>query len=184
MLIYEFTLAQVAIALGLLYLAVYGWMLASPTQARQVLTAFPRHYPAGLALGILATAWMLWLVQTADLMEYTPHRTKFAIGFVILGIASMAYLKEFLSVRAGGVLAIFVAKIMLDAAFLRDEPARLVITILAYLFIIKGMVMVASPYLARDAMTWTFARASRQRALTLAGLGLAVLLLGLGLFVY
>jgi hypothetical protein len=184
MLIYEFTLAQVAVVLGLLYLAVYGWMLAQPARARQVLQAFPRNYPAGLVLGILVTAWMIWLVQTADLMEYTPHRTKFAIGFLVLGIASMVYLKEFLVVRAGGVLALFVAKIMLDAAFLRDEPSRFVITLLAYAFIIKGMVMVASPYLARDMMEWCFAREVRQRALTFAGLGLALLLLILGIFVY
>ncbi len=184
MLIYEFTLAQVAVALGLLYLSIFGWMLASPEQAKRILTAFPRNYPAGLVLSILATAWMLWLVQTADLMEYTPHRTKFAIGFVILGIASMAYLKEFLSVRAGGVLAIFVAKIMLDAAFLRDEPSRLVITVLAYAFIIKGMVLVASPYLARDGLVWSLATSGRQKILTLTGLGVAVLFLIMGLFIY
>jgi len=184
MLIYEFTLTQVAVVLGLIYLAAYGWMLAQPVQSEKWLLGFPRNYPAGVFLGAVATAWMIWLVQTADLMEYTPHRTKFVFGFLILGVLSIVFLKEFLAVRAGGVLALFVAKIMLDSAFLRDEPSRLVITILAYLFIVKGMVLVASPYLLRDLLQWLTARPVRFRALRYGGFGLGIVLLLLGIFVY
>ncbi|MEO0453601.1 MAG: hypothetical protein AAFY98_05635 [Verrucomicrobiota bacterium] len=184
MLIYSFTLTQVALALGILYLGAYLTLLLKPAQGKALALAFPRHYQTGLILTGVATVWFVWLLQTADLMEYTPHRTKFVVGFIALAIASCFYLKEFLSVRAAGVLALLFAKVMLDAAFLRDEPVRLVITVLAYLFIVKGMILVASPYLLRDAVVWVFHQPERANVLSYIGIGLGVVLVSLGLFVY
>jgi hypothetical protein len=76
------------------------------------------------------------------------------------------------------------AQILLDAAFLRDEASRLVVTLTAYGWIIAGMFMVGSPYLVRDLLDWMAERPARFVWAARAGAGFGVLLVGLAVFVY
>lgn len=101
-----------------------------------------------------------------------------------LGVTSWLYVREFIAVRALGVLLLLGANILLDACFLREDKLRLVVVAYAYLLIVKGMLMVGAPYLLRDAIDWAFASPLRGKGLFLLGLVFAVLLLGLGVFVY
>lgn len=183
-LVYTLTLTQVSLILGGFMVLLYGWCLWKPAQAREVLTAFPRHYPTGVVLSILALGWFLWLLTNMDLMEYTVHRPKFLIGFSALGIACIFYLKEFLAVRALAVILILFGKVLLDAAFLRDESSKFLITVLAYLLVIKGMVYTAWPYLMRDGLAWVYAKDNRPKIMYISGLALGVTLLILAVFAY
>lgn len=183
-LIYPFSLAQVAAVLGAAYLLTHGWALARPAAATALLRAFPRHALAGWVLLGLATLWFAGLMATIDLMEYTPHRSKFVLGVLVLGALSAHFMREFLAVRSLGALLLLGAQVLLDAAFLRDEPSRLVVTVAAYAYIIAGMFMVGSPYLLRDFLGWLTASPVRLRAAAGSGLAFGIILLLLALLAY
>ncbi len=183
-LVYTLSLTQVSLILGGLITVLYGLSLWQPATARKTLTAFPRHYPTGVVLTIIALVWFLWLLTHMDLMEYTKHRPKFLIGFTAIGVASIFYLKDFLAVRALAVILILFGKVMLDAAFMRDETSKFLITVLAYLIIIKGMVYTAWPYLMRDGLNWVYANETRSKFIFGSGLALGIIILCFGIFLY
>lgn len=183
-LIYSFSLSQVAVALGLAYLITHGWAVWRPQAAMSVLRAFPRHGLAGWVLLALATLWFVGLMATIDLMEYTPHRAKFVLGTLVLGGLSAHFMREFLAVRSLGVLLLLVAQVLLDAAFLRDETSRLVVTVTAYAYVVAGMFMVGAPYMMRDAIAWLTKNELRFRIAAGLGTAFGLLLLFLAAVAY
>jgi NhaP-type Na+/H+ or K+/H+ antiporter len=72
---------------------------------------------------------------------------------------------EFLAVRALGILCLLAAEPLLDAAFFRNEVSRLVVTVLAYLLVIAGIIWVTMPYLLRDQINWSARSNLRWRCL-------------------
>ena len=182
--IYSFGLSQVAVWLGFGSFLLHAGCLCNYGKAVAWWRAFPRSEPWGGVLLALATAWAAWLAGTMNLMEYTRFRPLFILAAVALGVTSWLYVREFIAVRALGVLLLLGANILLDAAFLREEKLRLVIVAYAYLLAGKGMFMVGAPYLLRDGIDWAFANPFRGKLLLLLGLIFALVLLGLGIFVY
>jgi hypothetical protein len=57
------------------------------------------------------------------------------------------------------------AEPLLDAAFLRYETSRLLITVFAYLLISAGLFWVAIPYVLRDQINWGTRSVLRWRCL-------------------
>src|SRR5207245_10202872 len=74
---------------------------------------------------------------------------------------ALRFVDEFLAVRALGILCLLAAEPLLDAAFLRYETSRLLVTVFAYLLIIAGLFWVAVPYLLRDEINWIKRRVLR-----------------------
>jgi hypothetical protein len=117
-------------------------------------------------------------------MEYDPHRQTFIIVIIIGSILVLIFAREFLSVRGLGILILLAAQVLLDAAFLRNESSRLVVTVLAYLWIVAACFWIGAPYILRDTISLLYAAPGRARWVAGSALALGVLLLGLGLFVY
>ena len=65
--------------------------------------------------------------------------------------------------RALGILCLFAAEPLLDAAFLRYETSRLIVTVFAYILIVAGLLWVTMPYLLRDQINWGSRADSRWR---------------------
>jgi len=68
-------------------------------------------------------------------------------------------------VRALGILCLLAAEPLLDAAFLRYETSRLLVTVFAYLLIVAGLFWVTMPYLLRDQINWSARSNFRWRSL-------------------
>lgn len=183
-LIYSFSLAQVAGVLGLVYVVSHGWAALWPRAATVALRAFPRHEVAGWILLGAATLWFAGLLGSIDLMEYTPHRSKMVLGVLVLGGLSAYFMREFLAVRSLGALLLLGAQVMLDAAFLRDEGSRLVITVTAYGYVVAGMFLVGAPYMLRDFLGWLTGEERRLKWAGWLGVGFGGLLLVLAAVVY
>ncbi|WP_193213025.1 hypothetical protein [Luteolibacter marinus] len=175
------------IAVGLWLVAVHAFMLAKPDAAQAFLKKFPRNQKLGRAILAFGLLWFWFIVAPAgkgpmnflamDLGEFEPVK-KHLFYLVPLSILAVGIaVKEFLSVRALGLLGLMVAAPMLDAAFLKDPQSRLLIPILAYAIIIKSLYCVGMPYLFRDAVTWATASQKRWQLLSAGGLayGIAVL---------
>jgi hypothetical protein len=182
--IYSFSLSAVAVWLGFGSFLVHAWGFWDYDRTVAWLRQFPRSELSGGVLLALATAWAAWLAGTINLMEYTRFRPLFVLAAVALGMTSWLYVREFIAVRALGLLLLLGAKVLLDACFLREDLLRLIVVAYAYVLIVKGMVMVGAPYLLRDALDWALVNPFRGKLLLLLGLGFALLLLGLGVFVY
>jgi hypothetical protein len=78
--------------------------------------------------------------------------------------------RDFLAVRALGVVGLMVASPLLESAFLKDPSSRLLIPIFAYALLTASLFWVGMPYLFRDAVTWLTADQKRWTACSLAGL--------------
>ena len=67
------------------------------------------------------------------------------------------------------MLALLAAEPLLEAAFMRHETSRLLLVLLAYVWIINGLFWVGMPWLMRDQIAWVTAKIQRYRAAVLAG---------------
>jgi hypothetical protein len=126
---------------------------------------FPRSRLAGIILLTVDLLWSLWLLTTMEMGEFSSFRRPLLIGLPIGYFLVLRFVDEFLAVRALGVLCLLAAEPLLDAAFLRYEPARLLVTGFAYLLIVAGLFWAAVPYLLRDQINWTARNAFRWRFL-------------------
>lgn len=182
--IYSFSLSQVAVWLGFGSFLIHAWCFFEYEKAVVWWRKFPRSEMLGGILLALATGWSAWLAGTMNLMEYTRFRPWFVLAAVTLGITSWLYVREFIAVRALGILLLLGANVLLDACFLREDKLRLIVVAYAYVLIVKGMFMVGAPYLLRDSIDWAFANPFRGKLLLFLGLLFALVLLGLGIFVF
>ena len=87
-------------------------------------------------------------------------------------------MREFLFVRGLGLCLLMAAAPILYSAFLKEPTTRLLLPILAYAMIVKGLFFVGMPYLYRDGVNWLTASKSRWKTASLAGLayGTAIVL--------
>ena len=106
------------------------------------------------------------------------------VGFPVAYWLVIRYGNQFLAIRGLAALLLLLAKQMLDAADLSDLPARLVVTVLAYLWVVAAIWMTTAPHHLRDVIGWVMASNTRCRIACSAGAALGIGLVLLGLFVY
>ncbi len=175
------------IALGIWLVVVHAFMLAKPEAAQGFLKKFPRNQQLGQVLLAVGLLWFWLLVAqpgkgilhslSMDLGEFNGLK-KYLRYVVPLSIIAVGFaIKEFLAVRALGLLGLMVAAPLFEAAFLKDPQSRLLIPIFTLGLVIVSLYWVGMPYLFRDAVTWATATRARWQGLCAAGLayGIAVL---------
>ncbi len=126
---------------------------------------FPRSRVAGVVLLTICLVWTFWLVATIQMGEFSSFRRPLLIALPIGYVLAIRFVEEFLAVRALGVLCLLAAEPLLDAAFLRYEPSRLLVTVFAYLLIVAGLFWVAIPYVLRNQINWSTRSVFRWRFL-------------------
>lgn len=167
--IYHFSLHTVGLVAGLVlaFLSVAALFLP----ARDFLPRLPRSRPVGAALLTIDLIWSVWLLATMEMGEFSGFRRPLLIILPVGFLLVLRFVDEFLAVRALGILCLLAAEPLLDAAFLRPEASRLLVTVLAYLMIVAGLIWVTMPYLLRDQIDWGIQNPARWRLLS--GIGLA-----------
>ena len=126
---------------------------------------FPRSHVAGVLLLTICLVWTFWLVATIQMGEFSGFRRPLLIALPIGYLLVLRFVDEFLAVRALGILCLLAAEPLLDAAFLRYETSRLLITVFAYVLIVAGLFWVAIPYVLRDQINWSARSTFRWRCL-------------------
>jgi uncharacterized protein YjeT (DUF2065 family) len=76
------------------------------------------------------------------------------------------------------------AAVILDAAFLTQIPASFVMKILAYVWVVWGMIFVYSPHYWRSVIDFATRTPERLRLLSWPGVAFGLFLIGLALCVY
>ena len=183
MLIYSFGLREIALFLGVLYLVAHLLPLIKPFFFQDLLQKLPRSAMAGYVATTIATLWAVSLLDTMSLGEYNKFRTIFTIMCSIGGLLCYFFVRDFLSLRALGILLLLGANVILDGAFLSNNPYKIPLVCNAYAWIILGMILVSSPYLIRNAIQWATAELHRWQFLMSLGVVWGFIVLGLGIFV-
>ncbi len=162
--IYHPSLQIAGIIAGAFFVLISVPGLVKPDLAN-VAQRFPRSRIAGVVLLTLDLVWSFWLVATIQMGEFSAFRRPLLIALPIGYVLALRFVEEFLAVRALGILCLLAAEPLLDAAFLRYETSRLLLTVLAYLLIIAGLFWVAIPYVLRDQINWSTRSVLRWRLL-------------------
>lgn len=174
--IYDFSLRTVGLVAGLGLVVAHAFALLRTDWTIGKLREFPRSYPVGVFLFLLAAAWAFWLAATMDLGEFSPNRTLICGAILAAAVMVPLFAEEFLAVRAVGILALLAAEPLLGAAFLRPEQTRLLLVVLAYGWAVAGLVFVGAPYTMRDALQWVSRSPGRFRLVAWAGVVYGTLL--------
>jgi len=122
------------------------WMILAPVQFRRLLQAFPRGIPVAILLSTVDMIWVGMLLVHMP-MGVVDVIKPYLVVLVPLAIVLLnVFMEELLAVRAFGGLLLLVAAPMLDAA--RFHPSRWswLVSGLAYVIVLKGIVLVMSPY--------------------------------------
>ena len=159
--IYHLSLQTAGILAGIFLLLVSVPNVLLPEVARRWMRSLPRSQVAGAVLLTLALVWSFWLLATMEMGEFSAFRKPLLIALPIGYFLVLRFVNEFLAVRALGILFLLAGEPLLEAAFLRYENSRLLVTVFAYILIVKGLFWVTMPYLMRDQIAWATRTAAR-----------------------
>jgi hypothetical protein len=182
--IYHFSLQLAGLVTGLILCLLGAVGFAMDGSARNFMAAFPRSRMAGIVILAIDLVWSFWLVSTMEMGEFTAFRRPFLVILPVGFFLTLRFVDEFLAVRALGILALLVAEPMLDAAFFRYEPSRLVLTVFAYVLVVLGLTWVMVPYKLRDQINWFCKTTARWRGVNVFGFVYGVALIALALTRY
>lgn len=179
--IYDLSLRTAGIIAGAILVLLSLPGLVRPATLQTWTKRLPRSRIAGFLLFTVALGWSFWLLATMEMGEFAPFRKPLLIVLPIGYVLVLRFVDELLAARALGILCLLAAEPLLDAAFLRYERVRLVVTVFAYILVVLGLFWVTMPYLLRDQIDWSSRRTWRWHSLH--GLafvyGAAMLVLGL-----
>lgn len=175
--IYPFSLMQVGLVTGLLLVVVHAIALAQPAHTGALLRVFPRSYVLGRILLVIAAAWSFWLVNKADLGEFSHLRGLLQLGIPVGAVLAWFFVDEFLAVRALGTIALLAAEPLLSAAYMQEPTSRLLLVALAYVWILVGLFLVGMPYILRDLIAWLTSNKNLFRVSAALGLAYGVVLI-------
>ncbi len=181
---YFVSLKIVTIIVGLLISLGHLPMALAPEQSCRFMRTLPRNYPLGVVLMLSATLWFTTLTGVMDLGEISSARTQLMAVWTVSGVLVVIFVPGFLAARGLGCLLLLAAAVVLDAAFLMTTPWRYVMTILAYYWVIGGMVLIYSPHLWRDVINYMTQTPERLRLSSWPGVAFGAVLIALGIFVY
>ena len=147
------------------FLILVGFIGLAKPDFVNAIQRFPRSRVAGIVLLTICLGWTFWLLATIQMGEFSSFRRPLLIALPIGYVLALRFVDEFLAVRALGILCLLAAEPLLDAAFLRYETSRMLVTVFAYLLIVAGLFWVAIPYVLRDQINWIARSVFRWRCL-------------------
>ena len=178
------SLFTIGLLLAIWLIGIHALMLARPALVQGFLKKFPRNEQLGQILMGIGLAWFWLLIApdhlgklsalSMDLGEFNSAKGLLQWAVPVSLILVCRSVRDFLAVRALGLVGLMVAAPLLGAAFLKDPSSRLLVPIFAYAVLTASMFCVGMPYLFRDAVSWVTADQKRWTLLSVAGLGYGV----------
>jgi len=177
----KLSLLSILLGLGVAVPQVYG--IANPQKFAAAVRKFPRNLPVGIALMLLGTAWFVWNVSIESVSDFAAFKPAMMIGFAAVGVLSCIFIQDFLAVRGLAVVALLLAKLMVDTGrpHLGETHWVWVIQAWAYLLVVAGMCFTVWPWKLRDLLNWATATEARIRVTSTIRLAFALFILLLGL---
>ena len=184
-----FSLAHLSLILGGTLFVLFTVCLVFPSLAREGLRRFPRSKWAGWVLLAIALPWAAMLL--ADSSMFTSLAERVADPRLVLCVLAptvffliVTFMDELLAPRALGCLLLLAPEPILAATRAHESPLRLVVVVLAYVFVVCGLMLVLSPCRFRMAMAVWIKSDTRCRCWGVMGMAVGLLVILLGLVVY
>jgi len=176
-------------ALAAWLIGFHLWMLLKEKESIAFMKRLPRNYAWGRVLMIIGMTWFWLLVLpntgegkslspiSMDLGEFNKAKKFLLILVPVAAYLMVTKVREFLAVRAIGLLCLMVAAPLLYASYQRWPSGRTLMPLYAYLMLTAGMFFVGMPFLMRDAVKWASDKPKRWKLGAVGGLvyGIAVL---------
>ena len=172
------------LVLAIWLIGIHALMLAKPAKVQDFLKKFPRHQVMGQVLLGLGLGWFWLLIAPTglgklsslamDLGEFNSAKGLLQLLVPVSLVLVCISVRDFLAVRALGLLGLMAAAPLLGAAFLKDPESRLLVPIFAYAMLTASLFCVGMPYLFRDAVTWVTANQKRWTLVSVAGLAYGI----------
>jgi hypothetical protein len=180
----QIPLFTAGLILGIWLVASHTLMILKPQPVQAWLKKFPRNATLGQIILGIGLAWFWLLIAPdglgklsalrMDLGEFNGAKPILRLLVPAALFAVSVSVRDFLAVRALGLLGLMIASPLLESAFLKDPQSRLLIPIFAYALLTVSMFLVGMPYLFRDAISWITADQKRWHALSAAGLAYGI----------
>lgn len=180
----ELSLANWAVALGIIIVAANAAFLAAPEAFKRWALAFPRSPTWAWILTAADLFWVAWIVLHAPLGRFENLKPLVYLAAPVAFMLIVFFMDELLAPRAAGGLLLLLANPILNAARWHPSPWRLVVTVLCYLWVVAGIVFILSPYRFRYMVEWATKTTLRMRILGAVRLLFGLVLLFLGWRVY
>ncbi len=180
----DLNLSQWAMILGAVIVAFNGTALFAPEFFRKWASAFPRSQTWAWILAAVDLFWVAWIILHAPLGRFENLKPGVYVAAPVAFLLIVFFMDELLAPRALGGLLLLLANPVLNAARWHVSNWRLIVTVLAYLWVVAGIVFVLSPYRLRDMIAWATASSGRLRRLCAVRLVFGLALLALSLWVY
>lgn len=178
------TLAIMTLVLAGITLPIYAALFIGPATMREGLRRFPRNRWCGWLLAIVAVAWAAWLLHGLPLGRFESLKTWLVPAAVVFAGLVCYHMEELLAPRALGALLLLYPAPLLEAARLHDSSWSVVMSVVAYAMVIKGMALLLSPYLFRHVAERVLQTDRTCRLAGAGGFAFDVLLLLLATTVY
>jgi hypothetical protein len=177
------SLQAVGIIVGLVLIVVHVLALVRQEKVLPWLSTVPRSQNVGTIFLTVGFLWA-WIVATSmDLGEFQQVRWLAQFALPAFYVAMLFVANDYLGARALGIVLLLAACPVLDAAFLKPPQSRLLLSVLAYAWIVAGLFWVGMPFTMRNQIAWIQAKPGRYRTLCVAGAAYgAVVLLAAILF--
>lgn len=177
-------LYTLSILLGVVTMAKAVWALAYPDKFRASAKRIPRSTTLGYVTVAIGTAWFLYIFENESLADFAAYKTLLRGGFILLAVLVCMFVKDYLAVRGMAIILLLLAKSTVEMARIVETDWRLLLVAIAYVWVVVGMWFTVSPWRARDLLEWATANDGRIKTMAIARVGLAALLLVLGLTVF
>lgn len=193
----ELSLSSTGMVLGIVLSALYAICLLKSEASMAWAKKAHRNHQAGTYAMAIGMVWFWLLVApnvkgslsfmgslSMDLGEFTKLKPYLQLGVPLFCVGMIMYVREFLFVRGLGLCLLMAAAPILYAADFETASMRVLMPLVAYGMIIKGLFYVGMPYLFRDGVSWATATKGRWKVLSSTGLALGLVILGCSLTVW
>ncbi len=178
------SLQAVGIFLGLLLILSHGFALLRQHKLLPALTGVPRSQNIGTLFLTISFLWAFMVATSMDLGEFQQVRWLAQFALPVFYVGTLFIANDYLGARSIGIFMLLAACPVLDAAMLKSPESRLLLSILAYGWIIAGLFWVGMPFTMRDQIAWLQKKPSRYRIACLAGIAYGVLVLAAAFLYY
>jgi hypothetical protein len=173
-------LSVIAGFLGIFAIAGGVFAAKAPETVIDGLEKYPRSIWPGRILAAVDLVWAAYAINLMHLGGFDAWKVHLIWLAPVCIVLAVRYLDEMLSVRALGGLLLLAAGPMLNAARWHPSLWRLVISVLAYLWIAFGLLWLLEPWwFRRMVLLMKSPRVIRASGLVKAAIGLVLILLAL-----
>ena len=150
------SLFYATLATGLFLILCGGTLIVNYNRSQVFLKAFPRSKTATYILMACAMIWFSFKILNLGPADFGAYKPILLSIFLGISFASFFLVPDFLGVRALAGLALLIASLLLDSAYMQDPASRLFLVSFVYLVILLALILGGAPYLLRDAINWFF----------------------------